>query len=423
MRSRPIRSVLSLLGICFLSARLPCQTLADDVALYGREIKGDEMISTLDRISKRVQSNRESIKTWKGKCEYRDSDYSIKGNPTFPENRGTADRYDEFQFPDEKIAQARETFQAKEGYWLLRDGTAEFLLDQQNQKYRVLKQPSDIVDIWDPVTGYKHRRIMTLPNISYTSTPKTYTVLDAVQAVEFSPNYFFTRIPKPGFEDFVFPRARIVFVTTPRSAVHSTSLINLLECFATRNGISFSESSGYFSNFSGKVTARLRGEGSEEEQRLSQEYARLYTTADEPPVVTFVYGKPGRASSVYQFDGKVGYNVTRYIVTVNESPVAWRSIKYAEIDEKFVPSELRYSQIYGEESTVVGAHARTLKIETESVNQPIAATEFELITLGLKYGDRKYDETTKKSFAYDDRIGFVPPEDFKFDPSRMEQFK
>ena len=303
------------------------------------------------------------------------------------------------------------------------DGTAVFLLDQQNQKYRVLKQPSDIDYVWDPVTGYKHRRIMTLPNVSYTSTPKTYTILDAAQAVEFSPNRFFTRIPKPGFEDFIFPRARISFVTTPRSAVNLTSLINLLECFAIRNSVSFSESSGYFSTFPRRVTASLRGEGSEKEHRMSQEYSRLYTTADEPPVVTLVYGKPGRASSVYQFDGKVGYNVTHYVLTVNGSPVAWRTIKYTEFEEKFVPSELRYSQIYGEESKVVGAHARTLKIETESVNQPIAATEFELITLGLKYGDRKYDEPTKKSFAYDDRLGFVPTEDFKFDPSRMEQFK
>ena len=422
MHSRQIQDVLCVLLMFFVHERFSCHVTADDVAQYGREITGDELISTLDRISKQVRRNQEGIQTWKGKCEYRDSDYFVNRNPTFPENRGGADRYEEFQFPDEKIAQARETLEAKEGYWYLRDGTADFLLDQQNQKYRVLKQPSDIEDIWDPATGYKHRRIITLPNISYTTTPKTYTIFDAEQAVEFSPDRFFTRIPKPGFENNVFPRARLAFVTTTTSAVHTTSLINLLECFASDSHVSFSSpSSRFFSIFPGKIAVNLRGEGSERDQALSKEYARLYTTAEEPPVVTFVYGKPGVSASIYQFHGKVGYNVTRYTHTRNESPIDWRTIKYTEIHENFVPSELRSSQIAADAvSKRILAHARILKIETESINHPIAATEFEIVTLGLKYGDRKYDETTKKSFAYDDRLGFVPTEEFEFDPSRVE---
>jgi hypothetical protein len=312
---------LTALLVFFVNERLSCHVIADGVVQYGREITGDELISTLDRISKQVRRNQESIQTWKGKCEYRDSDYFVNRNPTFPENRGGADRYEEFQFSDEKIAQARETLEAKEGYWYLRDGTADFLLDQQNQKYRVLKQPSDIEDIWDPATGYKHRRIITLPNISYATTPTTYTIFDAEQGVEFSPDRFFTRIPKPGFENNVFPRARVAFVTSTTSAVHTTSLINLLECFATRPGTSFRDSSSFFSKTPDYVTARLRGEGSEREQALSKEYARLYATADDLPVVTFVYGKPGVSASIYQFDGKVSYNVTRYTHTRNESPV------------------------------------------------------------------------------------------------------
>jgi hypothetical protein len=83
---------------------------------------------------------------------------------------------------------------------------------------------------------------------------------------------------------------------------------------------------------------------------------------------------------------------------------------------------LRSSQIGADAvSKRILALARTLKIETESLNQPIAASEFELVTLGLKYGDRKYDETTKKSYAYDDKLGFVPMENFDFDPSRSDQ--
>ena len=245
--------------------------------------------------------------------------------------------------------------------------------------------------------------------------------------MEFSPDRLLTRIPKPGFEDKIFPKARIAFAMTPREAVYQASLINLLECFASDSSVSFSSpSSRFFSNFAGKIAANLRGQGSERAQALSKEYARLYTTAEEPPVVTLVYGKPGLSltSSIYQFDGKVGYNVTRYVQTLKGSPNIWRTIKYAEIGEKFVPSELRTGLISAEaESKSTFAHARTLKIETESLNQPIAASEFELVTLGLKYGDRKYDETTKKSYAYDDKLGFVPLGNFDFDPSRSDQGK
>ena len=419
MHSRPIRNILAFLLVLFIHERLSRHVKADEAAQYGREITGDELISTLDRISKQVRQNQESIQTWKGKCEYRDSDYySNRDNPTSSQNRGS-DEYKEYQFPDEKIAQARETLETKEGYWYLREGEAEFLLDQTNKKYRVLKQPSDVEYFWDPASGYRHRRIYR--------SPKTYTVFDAVQAVEFSPDRFLTRIPKPGFEDKSFPTARIAFAMTPREAAYQSSLINLLECFASDRSVSFrSPSSRFFSNFPGKIAAYFRGEGSERDQALSKEYARLYTTAEEPPVVTLVYGKPRLTlmSSIYQFDGKVGYNVTRYTQTLKGSPNIWRTIKYTEIGEKFVPSELRSSQISAEvESKTTFAHARTLKIETESLNQPIAATEFELVSLGLKYGDRKYDETTKKSYAYDDQLGFVPMEEFNFDPLRADQGK
>ena len=419
MQSRPIRNLMTTLLIFFVHERCACHVMADDVAQYGRDITGDELISTLDRISRQVRQNQESIQTWKGKCEYRDSDYySNRDNPASSQNSGS-DEYKEFQFSDEKIAQARETLESKEGYWYLREGTAEFLLDQQNQKYRVLKQPTDVEYFWDPASGYRHRR--------FYRSPKTYTVLDAEQAVEFSPDRLLTRIPKPGFEDKIFPKARIAFAMTPREAVYQASLINLLECFASDSSVSFSSpSSRFFSNFAGKIAANLRGQGSERAQALSKEYARLYTTAEEPPVVTLVYGKPGLSltSSIYQFDGKVGYNVTRYVQTLKGSPNIWRTIKYAEIGEKFVPSELRTGLISAEaESKSTFAHARTLKIETESLNQPIAASEFELVTLGLKYGDRKYDETTKKSYAYDDKLGFVPMGNFDFDPSRSDQGK
>ena len=419
MHSLPIRNVLTALLVFFVNERFSCHVMADDVAQYGREITGDELISTLDRISKQVRRNQESIKTWKGKCEYRDSDYySNRDNPASSQNSGS-DEYKEFQFPDEKIAQARETLEAKEGYWDLREGTAEFLLDQQNQKYRVLKQPTDVEYFWDPASGYRHRR--------FYRSPKTYTVFDTELAVEFSPDRLLTRIPKPGFEEKIFPMARIAFAMTPREAVYQASLINLLECFASDSNVSFSSpSSRFFSNFAGKIAANLRGEGSERDQALSKEYARLYTTAEEPPVVTLVYGKPGQTlmSSIYQFDGKVGYNVTRYIQTLKRSPNIWQTIKYTEIDEKFVPSELRSSQISTDTASKGKfAHARTLKIETESINKPIAASEFALVTLGLKYGDRKYDETTKKSYAYDDKLGFVPMENFEFDSSRSDQGK
>ena len=398
--------------------RFPCRTLADDVAQYGREITGEERVSTLDRISTLVRRNHQGIQTWKGKCEYRDSDYSTKDNPTSSQNPGS-DQFKEFQFPEEKIGQAQETLQAKEGYWYLREGTAEFLLDQQNQKYRVLKQPTDVEYFWDPASGYRHRR--------FYRSPKTYTVFDAEQAVEFSPDRFLTRIPKPGYEDRIFPKARVAFKMTPSEAVYQASLINLLECFASDSSVSFtSHSSRFFSNYPGKIAANLRGQGSEKDQALSNEYARLHTTAEQPPVVTLVYGKPGLTltSSIYQFDGKVGYNVTRYMQTLKGSSNIWRTIKYAEIGEKFVPSELRTGLISAQaESKGTFAHARTLKIETESINQPIEATEFELVILGLKYGDRRYDETTKKSYAYDDKLGFVPMEDFNFDPSRSDQGK
>ena len=417
MYSRLIRNVLTLLLVFFVRERFPCPVMADDVAQYGREITGDELVSTLEQISKQVSRNRGSIQSWKGKCEYRDSDYySNRDNPASSQNRGS-DEYKEFQFPDEKIAQAQEMLQAKEGYWYLREGTAEFILDHQNQKYRVLKQPSDFEYFWDPASGYRHRRFYQSPN--------TYTVFDAAQGVEFSPDRLLTRIPKPGFEDKIFPKARIAYAMTPREAVYQSSLINLLECFASEYSVSFSSpSSRFFSGFAGKIAANLRGEGSERDQTLSKEYARLYTTAEEPPVVTLVYGKPGLTltSSIYQFDGKVGYNVTRYMQTLKGSPNIWRTINYTEIGEKFVPCELRTSQIsVVTDSKSTFAHARTLKIETEALNQPIAASEFELVTLGLKYGDRKYDESMKKSYAYDDRLGFVPMEDFNFDPLRADQ--
>ena len=417
MQSRPIRNLLLTLLVFIVHERFSCHVMAEDVDQYGQEMTGERLTSTLDRISKQIRRNQEGIQTWKGKCEYRDSDYSTKDNPTSTQNPGS-DQFKEFQFPDEKIAQARETLQAKEGYWYLREGTAEFLLDQTNKRYRVLKQPSDFEYFWDPVSGYRHRRIYP--------SPKTFTVFDTVQVVEFSPDRFLTRIPKPGLEDKIFPKARVAFVTTARNGI-TPSLINLLVCFGSDSSVSFnSPSSQFFANYAGKIAAHLRGEGSERDTTLSKQYARLYTTAEEPPVVTLVYGKPGLTllSSIYQFDGKVGYNVTRYTQTLKGDPNIWRTIKYTEIDEKFVPCELQTSQISDQvESRSTFAHSRTLKIETESLNQPIAAAEFELVTLGLKYADRKYDETTKKSYAYDDKLGFVPMEDFNFDPSRSDQGK
>jgi hypothetical protein len=70
MHSRSIRNLLTTLLIFFVHERCACHVMADDVAKYGREITGDELISTLERIAKQVRRNQESIQTWKGKCEY-----------------------------------------------------------------------------------------------------------------------------------------------------------------------------------------------------------------------------------------------------------------------------------------------------------------------------------------------------------------
>jgi hypothetical protein len=413
MYSLHMRRILSGLLVFYILAQLDRRVMAEDVAQYGQEVRGDELILMLARISKQIRHNQESIETWKGKSEYRDSKYSIKGNPTFPQNRGGADRWEEFQFADETIAQARETLQAREGHWYIKEGTAEFLLDQRNQKYRVLNQPSDADDIWDPLTGYKHRRIHV--------SPKSYTVFDAVRAVEFSPNRFFTTIPKPGFDNDVFPEARIAFVMTPSEAVHRTELINMFECFCVFSSVSFSGRSSLFSSFPEMVVAAIRDEGPEESQKLIKEFSRLYKTDEEPPVVTLIYGKPAANRNIYQFDGKAGYNVTRYTTIIGENRRTWRTVKYAEMNRKFVPIELRYSRISANKKFEINsAFARTVTIETESINQPIAATEFELINLGLNYGDRKYDATTGKAYAYDDQLGFIPTEEFTFDPSRRK---
>jgi len=60
---------------------------------YGREISGDELLTTLDRIAQQLKANYSSIETWKGKCRYRDAKYFVTPNPALPGNHRGADHW------------------------------------------------------------------------------------------------------------------------------------------------------------------------------------------------------------------------------------------------------------------------------------------------------------------------------------------
>ena len=63
---------------------------------------------------------------------------------------------------------------------------------------------------------------------------------------------------------------------------------------------------------------------------------------------------------------------------------------------------------------------RSLEIHTEWINEPIAEREFEVTSLGLKYGDRRFDEISGEQSVYDDRAGFVPVAEFQMDAGRYD---
>ncbi len=383
----------------------------DSESRYGRKITGDELVLALDLLAAQVRGNLENLETWCGKCRYTDSKYLLKDNPILPENQGTADKWNKITLSEKEIELAAETIKSKNGYWFIKEGTALFQLDNLNGSSRTFNEPSNDDDVWDLSTGLQYRN--TQSAFAY------YTIWTPDRFVEFSPEHLFVKNPRMA-DSGDFPSARLAFVAAPGTS-KSTSLIDIRECFTTGT-VPTKGVSGYYWRRPEMIAASLRGERSIKDQELAKTYTSLFVNGDKIPVYTLVYGNMTEANVVVQFDGGVGLNVVFFSQGNGEKRNSWRRTKYTEKSGHYLPNELRSNTIfYDEKGEVVGAFARTLAIETESINEPIPVTTFDLLSLGMRYGDRKFDETSKEMFVYDDRSGFVPANEFQLDESRLNR--
>ena len=380
---------------------------------YGREISGDELLTTLERIAQQLKANYASIETWKGKCRYRDAKYFVTPNPALPGNHGGADDWREAQLDDAAIAQALAIVPAGTGCWFFKEGDAEFLVDQRNQQYRVLKQISAENDVLDLSTKLRYRN---------TIAPfQQYSLLSSEKIIEFSPDKFFTRNQKGNpDDDAVFPRAHVVSVFAPPKSI-SFDLIDVRDWNTIGGPMPNDNNNKTYWMRPERTAAALRGTLTPKDLEVAQKYTKLFVSEADGPIYTLLNGDRAKSYSICRFDGRIGLNVTSFTQGRGERTHSLRTTTYQTIGDMFLPSDLRDKWIsYDKEGQIVGVMCRSLEIHTEWINEPIAEREFEVTSLGLKYGDRRFDEISGEQSVYDDRAGFVPVAEFQMDAGRYD---
>jgi hypothetical protein len=395
-----------------LLTMFPVIASAQEQGNYGRQLLADEVVVALESISRQIKANYESIDTWSGTCSFHESTYFVTANPALPGNLGGADDWRQVTREEALVAQAIEVVPKGSGYWFIKDGAATFLVDNRSRQYRVLNEANVSEDVLDLPTMLQYKRI----NRPYSK----YSLISSDRGIEFSPNRMFTHKPNAEDEDD-FPQARAAFVL-PIGKLTNVNVVDVRQ-WITGGGPALNNNNNGNASWRRPemVAAALRGELSAKEREFAEKSTKLFVSPDNVPIYTLIVGDINKGHSVLRFDGSVGLNAISCMQAKGERKSAWRSTHYEKSSGFFLPSEMHdYWISYDKEGGIVGGFRRTMRINTSWVNKPVEQKEFELQSLGLKYGDRKFDEITGESFVFDDRSGFVPVSTFQMDESRYK---
>lgn len=374
-----------------------------DAIQYDRKLSDAEQLQVLDMLVDQMRRNHEKIRTWKG--EYR----FVSGQRTFRDDFRPEKRYD-FAPAGTPPRLASSTFpvgpRAGGGAWLINKCTLSFCLDQEIgrcHEFIDAEQPSGYLDVATGAEGfYKNPNFAIAHYIVNPEDELIHIVHETAEGLRKFPTVekvsprgdrLFHRRPPNGIEEGYFTDPRAFFLAHDREGLPWRDCETLSQA--------------------------MRGKWGERHRRQFVQGYAIYVNHELPPVYTIVQHKDDRDQYVV-YDGKVGFLPTRKSYRTHGRRHD-QIMSYLPVGDVFIPKKSKETSIYRKNGRWLPMTYWSYELISEEINVDIPDAEFSIAQFGLKYGDRLLDQSTQSLYVYDDQLGFVPAEEFQFDPTRVPQ--
>ncbi|MDB5390174.1 MAG: hypothetical protein JWM11_5820 [Planctomycetaceae bacterium] len=366
-------------------------------------------------LSLKLRENYERIQTWGG--EYRVS--VARGLPggLSKEQIDSADTDKPKQDRGPTITDMiKSETAAGPRHWQFERGVVSFSTNLPQQKYHAVYSTDQPIEGLDVESGAEI--LIKRP------TSPIHWIITSDDGYEFDTQKTVRQLPQfPIVQSVPLNGGRILYRKSPRKASFHQSFLDVRVLFeGTRSR--FAQGPWKHSDL---VIKSLRANSENQDLPAGERQMDLYISSEVPPVYTEVTsGAKTNSRQVYQYDGKVGFHVVVNSLVASTNAVDAREetkTSYRNIEGIFIPVEIeRLShQVSVQKNNLKTLHQSCdhYSLVRTELNKPLAAAEFGLEQLGLKYGERMLDEIKSTLHVYDDKAGFIPVEKFELDPSRQ----
>ena len=376
----------------------------DDVAKYGRKLNDEERLAALDLMVKEMKANYEKIRTWNGEYHF------IVGNRDFRNDPSKSEYLPPPPGSPPKLNQGDIAIgeDAGGGHWKFSCGKLAFALAPPQGKYHAFihaNEPDCYLDVATGFEGFATRANRPQRLVKdYVVTPEAGFIYHVTSS--------FPQIP--GFPDVESVtrqggRGRL-FERRKPDEMSDGDYVDLPGFFYSCNFPPWK-----ICEF---TAAALRGERGEKIREMSKVGYAMYVNNESPPTYTEVNRYPNH-ESVRVYDGNAAFYIVK-LRDVTEKLRSEQTIEYRRAGGIFIPETFKHATHELKDGDFLPVRNVLYELLSTKINGDIPETEFGLEQFDLKYGERMLDRKEKKLFVYNDELGFVPAEDFRFDPNRVK---
>ncbi len=398
-------SQISLLaGLVFIWLVTVSDAYGADHPEYGRTIDDlEERANVLEMLTLYMRANFGLIQTWTGSFEVVEQSLVARPRPTPPADNAQSEGWlaatDTPSWGPEDMQVASVPTNGQ--HWRITKETCRFAIDMPHAT-------SQVAIISDGATAYLGdqsdklvwRRVIGRHN---------HRITNSDECVEFDTHELLGNIPNyPSIAGLPAAGGRVAFCRAPSKSRVKLMAFDPRDLFCAGSYTPGADRF-YWDRCKSRIKFLRQGKAGN---------SQLFATSDSPPTYTErSVSKDGR-EMITQFNGKVGFNATRYSESIDGRLQIQRLITFRLVSDIWIPQSAQLT--IATESEANPRIDRFLKLKEISLNQPVPDSEFALGQLGFEYGDRMVDEQKSRLLIHDGK-DFVAAEGFTVDPKRMKQ--